>query len=239
MGTQSERELENARQLTSDASDAELLAAMAAQRGDPALATAALEEFITRHRLFVFKVSRNLVDRYGTASGWDDEQLAKAVFDRIYRSSHTYRDIDGLTESGRTRRLKAWIGRITNNLLIDKHRRCRAVLFDDSFLACVEVPSENDEFPTEVHRLLHEAVQKLPDAQRLVIVRTLRYMQAQRRHQRIPNAVCRQLREQLQTTSSNIRKLRKRAWSHIRQHFAENGLSLDQVLAPNEDSNNE
>jgi DNA-directed RNA polymerase specialized sigma24 family protein len=239
MGTQSERELENARELSQDASDAELLAAMAARRADPVIARAALETFITRHRLYVFKVCRNLVDRYGTASGWDDEQFAKAVFDRIYRSSHTYRNIDGLTESGRARRLKAWVGRITNNLLIDKHRRCRSVLFDDTFLACVEAPSDKDDFPTDVHRLLHEAVQKLPDAQRLVMVRTLRYMQARRQHQRIPNAVCRQLRDQLQTTSSNIRKLRKRAWSQIKQHFADNGVDFERMLNSDEDSDNE
>jgi DNA-directed RNA polymerase specialized sigma24 family protein len=218
MHTCSEQELASARELTPDASDAELLAAMAAQRADPAIAAAALEEFITRHRLFVFKVCRNLVDRYGTASGWDDAQFSKAVFNRIYRSSHTYRNIDGLTENGRSRRLKAWIGRIANNLLIDKHRRCRAVLFDEDFLKCVEVAPDAGDFPTETQRLLREAIQKLPDAQRLVIVRTLRYMQA-REHQRLPNDVvgncetsCKRLR-QISAKSESTRGVRLRSTS--------------------------
>ena len=223
-------ELASARELVGEASDADLLDGMAARDAQPALAVAALEEFIRRHRLFVFKVCRNLIDRYGTASGWNDEEFATAIFQKVYRSAHTYRNVDNITDVARLRRLKAWIGRIANNLLIDKWRRCRSVLFDDAFLQCLESAEPTADFPTEIHRLIFEAIQKMPDKERIVMIRTLRYMEA-RKHQRLPNDVCRELRDRLQTTSSNIRKIRKRANALIETHLAENGYEPTVLFA--------
>src|SRR5438105_543601 len=124
MSRPTEHDLREARFLCADGLDDELLAAMGNKHVDLAVATAALEEFIRRHRLYVYRMCSNLVDRYGTASGWTHEQFAEQVFARVYKSAHTYRPINALSSSEKLRRMRGWMGRIANNLLIDKHRRC-------------------------------------------------------------------------------------------------------------------
>jgi DNA-directed RNA polymerase specialized sigma24 family protein len=219
-----EHELREARLLAPDASDDELIGAMAKKHVDVAVATAALEEFIRRHRTPVYRMCSNLVDRYGTASGWTQEQFAEQVFARVYKSAHTYRAVTPLSPGGKLRRLKGWMGRIANNLLIDKHRRCTVALFDDEFLKVLESPLEQRDFPNRIQKLLCEAVQQLTDKERLVYVRTLRYMQADsRRHSRLPNAVSRALRDELQTTAANIRKIRERAKRKIHAYLSDHG----------------
>src|SRR5437660_8624712 len=104
---------------------------------------------------------RNLVNRYGTASGWTHEQFAEQVFARVYKSAHTYRPINALSSSEKLRRMKGWMGRIANNLLIDKHRRCTISLFDDEFLKVLESTFGDQDFPNRIQKLLCEAVQQL------------------------------------------------------------------------------
>lgn len=218
-------ELQNARELVSDASNAELLGAMAAKDTDPSLAKAALEEFTTRHRLYIFRACSNLVDRYGTASGWEASEFAKAVFAKIYSHANTYRDIDQLNEDQRLKRLKGWMGKIANNLLIDRRRRIRDILFKPDFLAAIKDPGASYDFPTRTHELICEAVRQLPDRERLVIIRTLRYTHSSR-HQRLPNNVCAELRGELHTTSANIRQIRKRAKSYLKAYFSQRGEDI-------------
>ena len=226
----SEQDLRDARFLSADASDDELLAAMATKHLDLAVATAALEEFIRRHRLSVYRMCSNLVDRYGTASGWTQEQFAEQVFARVYKSAHTYRAVPSLPAGAKLRRLKGWIGRIANNLLIDKHRRCTVSLFDDEFLKVLESSFEQRDFPNRIQKLLCEAMQQLTDRERLVYVRTLRYMQAGKtRRSRLPNAASRALRDELQTTAANIRKIRERAKAKVSAYLSEHGEHVDSL----------
>ena len=220
-----ERDLGDARQLVTDASDDDLLAAMANKHNDLAVATAALEEFIRRHAVYVYRKCSNLVDRYGTASGWSQEEFAQEVFDRIYRSAHTYRPVFVLSSEGKLRRMKGWMGRIANHLLIDKHRRCIVSLFDDEFLKVLESPLEQRDFPNRIQKLLCAAVQQLTDNERLVYVRTLRYMQVGKRP-RLPNQVSRALRDELQTTAANVRKIRERAKEKVTAYLAKNGEDI-------------
>lgn len=218
-------ELQSARELVADASDAELLGAMAAKKTDMPLAQAALEEFIKRHRLAVYRICSNLVDRYGTASGWEAEEFAKAVFDRIFKAAHTHRDIDGQDKEKRLWRLKGWMGKIANSALVDKHRRSREVLFDDQFLAAVDDPEPPTDFPSRIHQLICDGVRQLPDRERLVMLRTLRFIQATK-HQRLPNNVCKELRDTLHTTSANIRQIRKRAKNNLKAYFSQRGEDI-------------
>jgi DNA-directed RNA polymerase specialized sigma24 family protein len=220
-----DQDLGDARLLVAEALDDELLDAMAKKHTDVALARAALEEFIRRHALYVYKKCSNLVDRYGTASGWDQQEFAEQVFDRVYKSAHTYRAIAALSREGKLKRMKGWMGKIANNLLIDKHRRCAVLLFDDEFLKVLESPLEQRDFPNRAQKLLCEAVQQLPDKERLVFVQTLRYMQAGKRP-RLPNHAARALRDELQTTAANIRKLRERAKDKVAAYMANNGVDI-------------
>src|SRR5438552_9103867 len=224
MSRLTEHDLREARFLCADGLDDELLTAMGNKHVDLAVATAALEEFIRRHRLYVYRMCSNLVDRYGTASGWTQEQFAEQVFARVYKNAHTYRAVPSLPAGAKLRRMMGWIGRIANNLLIDKHRRCTVSLFDDEFLKVLESTFGDQDFPNRIQKLLCEAVQQLTDKERLVYVRTLRYMQADRRRRpRLPNAAARALRDELQTTAANIRKIRERAKAKVHAYLSEHG----------------
>ena len=89
MSRPTEHDLREARFLCADGLDDELLAAMGNKHVDLAVATAALEEFIRRHRLYVYRMCSNLVDRYGTASGWTHEQFAEQVFaEQVFVDHH-------------------------------------------------------------------------------------------------------------------------------------------------------
>ncbi len=220
--------LTESRLLVTDASDDDLLGAMAKKHEDLALARAALEKFMRRHVKFVYRACSNLVDRYGTASGWNHEEFSHEVFERVYKKAHTYRPVAALTAAGKLRRLKGWIGRITNNLLIDKHRRCRVLVFDDEFLKAVESPLEQSDFPDQTQKLLCAAIQKLPDKERLVYVRTLRYLEAGKRG-RLPNQVSRALRDELQTTAANVRKLRQKAKEKVVSYMEANGADASGI----------
>ena len=68
-------------------------------------------------------------------------------------------------------------------------------------------------------RLLDEAINNLSEKKQHVLRVTYQYNQPGRKHQRLPNHVAEEVAKTLNTTSDNIRQLRRRALREVNQYI--------------------
>ena len=100
--------------------DADLLLYMSWQDDDEEAPRAAWAEFFVRHRAYLLKqVRRHRLDRL---VGLDAPDIVAEVSRRIFQRSATF-DADGVTGAALGYRIKAWMNRITENLIRDLLRQ--------------------------------------------------------------------------------------------------------------------
>ncbi len=206
----------------SEASDELLLNLMANRNTDQASAKQAFTEFYNRHKRYVFltacKATNRLID--------DDERfdLVQETFIRAFEKAHTFKGaaLDDATQERRWAR--AWLGKIANNLLIDKMRKKKGILllsYDDER---VKPEAEWKRAVTGLrgssgHRLVQEALEQLTEKeQRILRLAALNYSPGDK-ELRIPDSDLDELATTYNVSKASIRQTKKRAKEKVRNYL--------------------
>jgi len=197
--------------------DAELLRRMSVEpRGSPD-GQEAWAEFYGRHRLYMYRVCyKAYVATIGEARV---AELVQDTFVRAYERSGTFvPDITADADGGR-RRVRAWLGRISQNMLRDYFRREPHVIFlEESELQEEDRSpySPDDVAPSDGAKRIEKALAQLTLREQEVLRVTGMWYQPGRPQQRLPNSVAKELASSLNTSSDNIRQIRARAMNKLR-----------------------
>ncbi len=204
----------------SQETDEDLLVYMTMRDEDPSAANEAWAAFYLRHidyiRWVCCRVSRVILGDTGP------DDLAQWTFIKAYEKAGTFNS-GGIKDPDRLRlRVRAWLGRIAQNIYRDMLRGRKDVTelaIDREELE--EAPEQVQAAPTTsaYKRLLDEAIDTLSERKQHVLRVTYQYNQPGKKHQRLPNHVAEDLAKTLNTTSDNIRQLRCRALREIDQYI--------------------
>ncbi len=199
-------------------SDEDLLLWMSWRTDQPEAAKAACTEFYNRHVGYLF---RRLAKHRDSIGEHEIEDIVIEAFKRAYEKAATYEPVGTSDRDVPRRNVRAWLGTIAHNLVMDQLRR------PDSGLRLVGEwePLEESIRPlgdgdfTPEHQLLHEALATLSANERRVLEVTTQFSAPGEKHQRLPNGVAQDLAKSLETSVDNIRQLRKRALAKLRAYM--------------------
>ncbi len=203
------------------ACDAELLRRMAegghgSKRGPDAWA-----EFYNRHKAYLYGV-------FTRAHGKDIgearvTEIVQDTFVRAYQRAQTYRPagVSAQDDDAGRKQVRAWLGRIAENILRDSFRREPQVVFmEESELEAEHdqaVHEDSDSLPPSAGALkLERALAQLTVREQEVLRVTGFWYERGQRQQRLPNSVMAKLTADLNTTPENIRQIRARATKKLR-----------------------
>lgn len=202
----------------SQETDEDLLVFMTMRKEDPSVANEAWAEFYRRHIDYMCEKCRAVCK--GILAGSGPEDLAQLTFIRAYERAITFKT-GGVSDPDMLRlRVRAWLGRIAQNIYRDMLRGrkdSKELAVDEEELE--EAPEQVQAAPTtsSYKRVLDEAIDALSEKKQHVLRVTYQYNQPGKKHQRLPNHVAEELAKTLNTTSDNIRQLRRRALREISQ----------------------
>src|SRR2546428_7187958 len=191
---------------------------MTMREEDPLVANEAWGEFYRRYMDYMPDKCRAVCEGILAGSGPDD--LAQLTFIRAYERANTFRSGE-ISDPDRFRnRVRAWLGRIAQNIYRDMLRGrkdSKELAVDKEELE--EAPEQVRATPTTstYKRLLDEAIGSLSEKKQHVLRVTYQYYQPGKKHQRLPNDVAEELAKTLNTTPDNIRQLRRRALQEVNQ----------------------
>lgn len=203
-------------------SDEDLIFYMSLQREDRGAAEDAWEEFFFRHRGYILGVSRRF---RATLGDLGVEDLAQETLVRVFEKAHTFRPL-GCGDINRERaRVRAWLGRIANNLFFSSLRRQPTIDFvDDPHASIPETPTQEDPCPepseSTPRRLLREALGILTEREREILLASYAWYEPGVGCQRMPSEELKLLTEHFQTTPANIRQIRARSFDKLEQYIA-------------------
>ncbi len=200
--------------------DGDLLLAMA--RKD-AQSHAAWEEFYRRHVEYLYFVCRGA---FSTALGSHSvEDLVQDVLIRAYERARTF-VLDQTLDADRQRRaVRAWLGKISANMVHDSFRDEPMVTFvDDEVLEAHSYETsttyeEGEPVEPDRVRILNEAMQTLTEREQQVLRATAFWYQPGASQQRLPNRAMADLATDLKTSSANVRQIRVRSIAKVRNYF--------------------
>jgi RNA polymerase sigma factor (sigma-70 family) len=209
-------------------SDADLLTYMSWRETDPANARNAGAAFYNRHLRYVFVVCRNTARRFFLG---DDcvQDLVSETFHRVYERAGTFTS-GGISDDDQRRRLvRGWLGAIARNVVNDELRGRQATPEENLTLeAWLRRPHEATPEQSMLGDLVSRAMnESLDEREREVVRITFQGYKPGSAHQRLSNEDVAALSKSLQTTSDNLRKIRKAALAKLRAflttHTAERG----------------
>lgn len=202
----------------SEETDEDLLVYMTMREDDPLVANEAWAEFFRRHIVYMREKCRDVCRGILAGSGPDD--LAQLTFIRAYERANTFK-AGGISDPDRLRlRVRGWLSTIAKNIYRDTLRgRKDSKEFAVDNQELEEAPERPQAAPTTsaYKRLLDEAIDALSEKKQHVLRVTFQYNQPGKKHQRLPNHVAEELAKTLNTTSDNIRQLRRRALQDVNQ----------------------
>jgi RNA polymerase sigma factor (sigma-70 family) len=204
--------------------DAELFARVAAAGDAARLAQA---ELYRRHVRYLYGVLVKRQSRLLAVAGMSAEDLVQEAFRRAFERAATFTR-DGITDEERLRRrVRAWLGRIAQNILADRLRTSREVSASP-YLERVTT-EDIDEAPSSTPqlRLLREALSSLSEREQDVLRVTALYQKAGE-HQRLPNAVSQKLAQRWDTSSENVRAIRSRAIKKVKSFMQDRSLAQEE-----------
>ena len=193
-----EREPDKSIETAQDAEDVRLMRLIG--QGD----TGALEELIARHQALVLGTVARML-----ASSSDVEDIAQQVFIRVWKSSARYVP---------TAKFTTWLLKITRNLVFNEMRRTKRHAH-----VPIQPDPQNEEIPladqitqgpaeslleAELQQKIEEAIQSLPDKQRLAVVL--------RRYQDLSYE---QIGEVLDLSVPAVKSILFRARTELREHL--------------------
>jgi RNA polymerase sigma factor (sigma-70 family) len=205
--------------------DETLLSYMSLRDTDPSAAQAAWAEFYKRHLRYMLIISRRR--GRGILGDATVNDLVQDVFIRAYERAETF-DSGGLRDPEQLRwRVRAWLGAIARNIFRDMLRAGSGIsithLEPKELEDIARRPEESEPDSPQMKRLL-AALGKLTEKEQYVLRVTLEWYEPGKQ-QRLPNDVAADLAKTLNTTSANIRQIRRRALQKIEQSIRLEGDS--------------
>jgi RNA polymerase sigma factor (sigma-70 family) len=203
--------------------DADLLVYMTMAGDEPRTARAAWDELYRRHAEYLYAVC---LRAYGPLLGGEPGacDLVAETFKRAYEHADTF-DAAGIADADRLRRrARAWLGRIAQRLAQTALRgrgRLPARFLEQDQWQYVSTPSPQRKADPRKTRLVREALSSLGEREQVVLRVTFQWYEPGREHQRLPNDVAADLAASLQTTSENLRQIRRRALRKVETYLRE------------------
>ncbi|HKQ79612.1 MAG TPA: sigma-70 family RNA polymerase sigma factor [Blastocatellia bacterium] len=206
----------------SETSNERLLSLMAKRNDDLALADQAFTEFYNRHRDYVFRVACKAA--IGLLDDDEKSDLAQETFIRAYEKSHTFKGkiFDDATQERKWAR--AWLGKIANNLLIDKLRKKKGALLlsydDEKVRREAEWKRVDASLPkSSGHGFVQEALELLAEKERQILrLAALNYSPGDK-ELRIPESDLDELAKTYNVSKDSIRQTKKRAKEKVRKYL--------------------
>ena len=203
--------------------DAELLKNIAFAHGDHAdpVARKAFGEFYQRHAIWLYGRLRR-TNAYGLLHSMDAIQdVVQETFYRAYKGANTF-DPTLVTDPSRLEALvRGWLGGIANRVIADMLKRSEpdVVKFvrPEPRQTAWRYATGESVPDSVVVKALQEELQKLSPLQRDILATAEFYYQADRDYQRLPNGVAKKLAEKHNTSSDNIRQVRRRTMDVLRK----------------------
>lgn len=202
--------------------DGDLLGYMAMREEDEELATQAWGEFYRRHVRYMFGTLKKRLFFNQQGFERDLEDLIQDTFQRAYERATTFKD-QGVSDPEELRkRARGWLGTIAQNLYRDRLRGENTI--SEFFYAAPE-----KEPPSGLANLVGEALNEaLDEREREVLRVTAEYLKPGENSQRMPNGVAKKLAADLNTTTANVRMIRKRAIPKVRRYVQEHQAQWEQ-----------
>jgi RNA polymerase sigma factor (sigma-70 family) len=199
--------------------DAELLRQMATAAVGSDEGKAAWEEFYNRHRRYLYGVCRRAYNE--TLGEARIVELVQDTFIRVYQKARTFKPVENEDAVVAGRRVRGWLGQISENIVHDSFRNEPQVVFMDED----ELPDRGDsgnsaansQTSSERLKRLEKVMASLTDREQEVLRATAMWYRPGQRQQRLPNSVMNKLATSLNTTSDNIRQIRSRAMAKVRK----------------------
>jgi len=220
-------------------SDDGLLKLMARRGEDGTWADAAFCEFYSRHSPYLWTVCKNVCERlHGEA--WH-EDIWQDTFARAYEKAGEFALPADVSPERATRLVRGWLGTIATNLLrgLLRNHECEYSQDEEGWeriLDTVGNTPENEESDLpraqEERKVIDAALEILSEREQLVLRRTFQYYRIRKEFQRLPNKVVQELADQLATTPENLRKIRERALTKVKDYV--NQHHTDVRSSPNQ-----
>lgn len=192
--------------------DAELLARVAAERSS---ARKEMEEFYRRHVRYLYAVTRKQCATLGF-SQHETEDLVHDAFQRAFARSHTFRAPPNVLPDAARRWTRAWLGRITRNLILDALGNKRELPASDWLERTIEELTPPSSHNNPRLKALRDAILSLSEREQDVLRVSAMYYRAGESHQRLPNDVAAELARRWGTTNDNVRAIRTRALRKVK-----------------------
>ncbi|MBN1605963.1 MAG: sigma-70 family RNA polymerase sigma factor [Polyangiaceae bacterium] len=196
-------------------SDAELFAQIV-KAEPPDWARPAKRELYQRHAGYLYAVLSRKAHRLLSSCSWSAEDLLQETFARAFERANTFHETPGLGPDQERRRTRAWLGTIAQHLLADSLRAVREVATSADFeqIADPGPPSSG----SAATRWVQEALELLTERERDVLRVSALYLRVGESHQRLPNQVAAELAARWGTTNDNVRAIRRRALTRVREY---------------------
>ncbi len=201
-------------------SDAELLSRVGQRERDEVSARAAQAEFYRRHARYLYGVLLRRVSERLALSGREVEDLVQETFFRAFAHADTFSSGGAIDAETATRRTRAWLGRIAQHLLADWLSGTREVSASPYIDNLTQAESEGPPSSRSPRIMrMREALDTLSERERDVLAVSVLYHRAGEEHQRLPNAVSRELAVRWGTSAENVRAIRSRAMKKLRDYL--------------------
>lgn len=200
---------------TSSLDDVDLLEAM--HRGD----SVAWGKFYRRHVRYLYKILRR--GRFGGALGEDAvEDLVQNTLLRAFEHAGTFRRSMCRNPEDPRAGVRAWLGRIAQNLVYDRYR---AEGLEVAVPEPLELTATGCDPPGALEsralRAMRRALPRLSEREQEVLLATMEYRITGDEGSSLPPGVAKQLADQLGVTTTHLRQIRLRALRKLRTYFEE------------------
>jgi len=209
-----------------DMADFDLIRRMADQRTDFAAAKEAWEQFYLRHHRVLIYIC---MSDHGYLLGQDDvKDVVQDTFLKAFSRAETFNFQESCQADIQERKCRAWLAAIAENIVRDRFRgQLEISIADETEVDRTESPRQETTDETEVPeperlKLLKSAFARLSEIEQTILRATMLWWQADRQHQRMPNAAMQELSRQVDESPENIRKIRSRAMEKLEKYVNEN-----------------
>jgi len=202
-------------------SDEDLLVYMTMRGEKRVVADAAFTEFYNRHVAYLYGICRRTYRCLLGEAGVVD--LVQGVFLRVYDRADTYDRNFASGQAASSQRVRAWMGMIAANIFRSSLRHQPPLKLADDLdkkeQAAMFQPSPDcDGLPSPRLIAFCEALDTLSEKERDVLIVWAEYYRFGNKYQRLPDDISASLAGKWNTTSENVRQIRKRAIDKLRKH---------------------
>jgi RNA polymerase sigma factor (sigma-70 family) len=193
--------------------------------GDP-LAFDAWEEFYERHGGYLLGVCKRAYT--GRVGEYKIEDIVQDALVRAFQKAGTLHADDSLDRESQCHLVRGWLSTICQHIVSDYFRGQPEVDFvDDQVLEThkavepqeVDPTLDVDCSPMTRLQLMEEAIETLTDREQEVLRTTMMWFKPNQEAQKLPHSVMTELTGSLKTNPGNIRKIRERAMTKLRNYI--------------------